>query len=202
MRCTFGDSPWELVSFTQITFTTFVVQWATTTLIGNFWGLSKCFGPVSTLVPPPTRLTYFSSFSFVSFVLPAAFILSQSTSQDWLSLSRVAWHSGVFKHTHEPAHHWNSAPLPAWTMPALPITFALHILSFWIQSRGLSERACARRFLQRSHTQHLISTAAEHHSTSLQSRVAAGYRGASSLHPAHFPKPRRCTLWCPSLLPF
>lgn len=64
-----------------------------------------------------------------------------------------------------------------------------------IQSRGRSERVCTRRFLQPSHTQHLIPTAARHHSTSLQSGVAAGYRGASSLHPAHFPNPRRCTIW-------
>lgn len=43
--------------------------------------------------------------------------------------------------------------------------------------------------------QRLHPTAAKHHSTSLQSGVAAGCRGAPSLHPAHSPNRRRCTLW-------
>lgn len=61
----------------------------------------------------------------------------------------------MFKHTQAPAHHWHSTALPVRTMPALPITIALHILSFQIQSggrSGLSERARTRRFLRHGQT--------------------------------------------------
>lgn len=78
----------------------------------------------------------------------------------WLSLSRVQ----TCSNTHV---HW----LVTGTVP-------LHFLSFQIQSRGLSERACTP-----------AQPPAASHSTPLHRGVAAGCRGASSLHRTHFPKP-------------
>lgn len=115
--------------------------------------------PCVTFGATNSRLSY-------SVFLPAAFPLSQSPSHDWLSLSRLAWHSGVFKHTHEPAYLWHGTPLPARTMPALPITFVLRILSFQRQSRGLSERVCTRRFFSQHTASHSHCCQASFHLTS------------------------------------
>lgn len=83
-------------------------------------------------------------------------LYSVSVSLSWLTQSfQGCLHLDMFKHTQAPAHHWHSTLLPVRTMPALPITFALHILSFKIQSGGrssLSKHARTRRFLRHGRT--------------------------------------------------
>lgn len=138
-------------------------------------------------------------------VLPAAFILSQSAALDWLSLSRVAWHSDVFKHTgtssslaQYPAACQNHARSTHNICPPPPVFLNT------IRRTKRPQRTCPHTAVPpaRPHStdgacwvQRLHPTAAKHYSTSLQSGVAAGCRGAPSLHPAHSPNRRRCTLW-------